>query len=185
MGPLVQTGGALPTIESDSEGSGGPSSPASRAGPISDGVSELVSDGVGRGSNEDIQFRLLFSKEIVEGLAGIIWPLSRTMAPVVQGNVPVGLKEVAKIGAVLLPDILCLGLGALTALARIEKAAIPAAVQVASTVGTLVRAGNLPEQQHFPSTVVTDHNLPALGKRPRSRRFPGKRPEQTTRFGSP
>jgi hypothetical protein len=107
------------------------------------------------------------------------------MAPVVEGNVPVGLKEVAKIGAVLLSYILCLGLRALTTLSWVEKAAIPAAVQVQSTVGTLVRAGNLPEQQHFPSTVMTDHDLPALGKRLLSLRFRGKKPQQTTRLGSP
>jgi hypothetical protein len=148
-------------------------------------VSELVSDGIGLGSSEDIQFRLFFSKEIVEGLTGIIWPLGWTMAPVVQGNVPIGLKEVAKIGAVLLSHIVCLGLRALTALSWIEKAAIPTAVQVASTMGTLVGAGNLPEQQHFPSTVMTDHDLPALGKRLLSLRFRGKKPQQTTRLGSP
>ena len=107
------------------------------------------------------------------------------MAPVVEGNVPVGLKEVAKIGAVLLSYILCLGLRALTTLSWVEKAAIPAAVQVPSTVGTLVRAGNLPEQQHFPCTVMTDHDLPALGKRLLPLRFRRKKPQQTTRLGSP
>jgi hypothetical protein len=35
---------------------------------------ELASDGVGRGSSTDIQFHLLFSEEIVEGLTGIVWP---------------------------------------------------------------------------------------------------------------
>ncbi|MGH9855786.1 MAG: hypothetical protein ACREBD_38620, partial [Blastocatellia bacterium] len=82
-----------------------------------------------------------------------------------EGNAVVRLEIVAEIGPIFVAHVFGLRLAALIVFARIEVAAIFAAMDVGVAMRTFVRTQDFADHLNFASTVVTNHNFPlkALG----------------------
>src|SRR5262245_37020329 len=101
----------------------------------------------------------LFFEQIIKSLAHIVAVRALRATAAGERHAIVGLEIVAEIGATFVSHVVSLRLAALIVLARIEEAAIFAAMDVGVAMRTFVCTQYFSNDFNFASTVVTNHNF--------------------------